>query len=64
MVQKIKYRPAEAADYLGCKESTLAWWRSRGKGPNFLRVGGRIFYLQEQLDAFLEAGICEPGAAA
>jgi hypothetical protein len=43
--------PKNAALYLGKKEKTLAQWRSQGKGPRFVRVGGHIFYFQRDLDA-------------
>lgn len=42
-----------AARYLGCAEKTLAMWLGDGKGPRAYRVGGRIFYFQEDLDAFV-----------
>jgi hypothetical protein len=61
MHNRTKYRPAQAAEYLGCQESTLAWWRSRNQGPDYLKIGGRVFYLQTQLDAFIESGIRHVG---
>ena len=33
---------------------TLEVWRSLGKGPRFIRVGGRIFYEPSALDAFIK----------
>lgn len=47
----------EAAAYLaaiGCPFTfgTLEVWRSRGRGPRFHRVGGRVFYAPADLDAF------------
>jgi len=42
-----------AAKYLGRAEQTLADWRCKGIGPNWVRVGGRIFYYQKDLDAFI-----------
>ncbi len=33
---------------------TLEVWRSLGKGPSFIRVGGnRVFYLPSELDEFV-----------
>ncbi len=46
---------SDAAGYVGSKEKTLANWRSQGKGPKFIRVGGRIFYFQNDLDSFIRA---------
>ena len=34
----------EAADDLDVKETTLATWRSTGKGPDFWKWGRAIFY--------------------
>ena len=43
----------DAAKYLGLKPKTLAMWAMAGKGPKPTRVGGRCFYYQHQLDAFV-----------
>ena len=40
-----------AALYMGNKEKTLATWRTQGKGPRFVKVGGRVFYYRDDLDA-------------
>ena len=42
-----------AAKYLGRKPKTLAMWSMEGRGPSSVRVGGRIFYFQTDLDAFV-----------
>ena len=42
-----------SALYLGLKEKTLAMWALQGKGPRFIRVGGRVFYFKNDLDAFI-----------
>ena len=34
----------EAALHLRRSSKTLRNWRSEGKGPAFLRMGGRVFY--------------------
>jgi helix-turn-helix protein len=46
----------EAAKYLGVSIGTLNRWRSTGAGPTFYRSGPRtgVFYLIEDLDAFIE----------
>lgn len=52
-----RMRPKAAADYLGLTEKGLAAMRSKGTGPEFIRVGGKkIFYKKESLDRFIEAG--------
>jgi hypothetical protein len=47
--------PAAAGDYLGgIAVQTLAKWRCLGGGPEFVRIGARIFYEQSALDAFID----------
>jgi predicted DNA-binding transcriptional regulator AlpA len=46
----------DAADYLGLSVKTLANYRSRGKGPRCIRVGGRTFYYLKDLEAFVRDG--------
>ena len=45
-----------AALYLGMKVKTLAMWAIQGKGSQSIRVGGRAFYRQSDLDAFIQSG--------
>lgn len=43
-----------ASIYTGLSVKTMAQWRSQGKGPRFIRpTGGRVFYYQEDLDAWI-----------
>lgn len=42
-----------AAPILGVAVSTLNTWRSRGTGPKFHRIGGRIRYFKADLQAWL-----------
>jgi predicted DNA-binding transcriptional regulator AlpA len=56
---KTRMRTPQAAEYLGLAASTLDKMRSEGRGPRFLRLGGRIFYRNEDLDAFLAACLVE-----
>jgi Helix-turn-helix domain len=42
-----------AALYLGCAPKTLAEWACKGIGPKAVRVGGRVFYFQTDLDAWV-----------
>lgn len=50
----------EASDYLKSKygieikPSTLATWRSRGKGPKYVKKFGRVYYKQTELDEFVK----------
>ena len=48
----------EAARTLGVQPLTLARWAALGRGPRFARhgaVGGRIFYAEADIRAWLEA---------
>ncbi len=49
----------DAATYLGLSHSTLEKMRHTGRGPRYLKVGGRVFYRQSDLDAYLEAAVVE-----
>jgi len=43
---------------------TLERWRSHGKGPCYLRLGGRVAYRLEDIEAFEKAGLHFTDAAA
>jgi hypothetical protein len=46
--------PADAAQYLGgLHVQTLAKWRCQGSGPEYVRLGSRIFYEVSALDVFI-----------
>ena len=52
-------RPSKAAAHVLCvAEGTLANWRVQGKGPPFVRVGGKICYRDEDINEFIENGVC------
>ncbi|MFB9650503.1 helix-turn-helix domain-containing protein [Curtobacterium pusillum] len=51
--------PAEVADLLRVKPNTLEKWRSRGRGPAFVKDGRLIRYHPRAVDAWLRA--CEHG---
>ncbi len=42
-----------AARFLGVAPKTMAIWRSAGTGPAYIKRGGRIFYYEEGLLAFI-----------
>lgn len=44
--------------------STLAHWRSEGRGPAFVRLGRRVAYRGRDLNAWIESRRVEPSAAA
>ena len=47
---------ADAAKFLGRKSKTLADWHRLGKGPRSRMVGGRRFYMIDDLTAFAGGG--------
>lgn len=42
----------DIADNCGIKEGTLAYWRSAGIGPKFVKVGRTVMYPKEQMIAY------------
>ena len=44
-----------AADYLGLSTRTLDRLRVSGGGPVFMKFGGRVRYLREDLDAWAQS---------
>ena len=47
----------ETASQLRLAEGTLANWRVQGKGPAHVRVGGKICYRDEDIEAFIAGGV-------
>jgi len=60
--------PEDAAERLGVQRSTLDNWRWSGRGPAYVKVGGRCRYrladLAEWLDSQTRASTSDPGPAA
>jgi hypothetical protein len=54
--------PDKAAAYMGLAKPTLSKWRCLKIGPSYFKIGGRILYLKEDLDAFI-AGSRVDGSA-
>lgn len=46
---------ANAALYTGFSIKTLAMHACAGTGPKFQKIGGRVFYRRENLDAWLNS---------
>ncbi|MBM9467169.1 helix-turn-helix transcriptional regulator [Nakamurella leprariae] len=36
------------------KDATWRTWRSQGKGPAFIRAGGRVLYRREDIERWLD----------
>ena len=49
----------EAAETLSLSVSALNKWRVEGRGPRFVRLGGRVRYRDEDIESFITAGIRE-----
>lgn len=45
--------PDETAGQLKIPKATLAFWRSQGKGPKFIKVGRHVRYTQEAVEEYL-----------
>ena len=46
---------AEASDRLRTPAATLRYWRHVGTGPKSFRLGGRVVYKAEDVEAWVEA---------
>ena len=49
-------RTQEAARFLGLSERTLEKHRTYGTGPTYRKLGGRVVYAIDELDAWVELG--------
>jgi predicted DNA-binding transcriptional regulator AlpA len=47
----------ETAAKTGMAVSTLNKWRVTGFGPKFVKLGKRVLYRDEDIEAFITAGI-------
>jgi predicted site-specific integrase-resolvase len=48
-------RPRDVARFFSVAVATLRYWRSLGRGPEFLRIGDRIRYSPEALRRFMRS---------
>jgi hypothetical protein len=48
-----------AADELGLSPRTLEGWRRRGEGPPYLKIGRRVKYRPEDIEAYKAARLHE-----
>jgi predicted site-specific integrase-resolvase len=48
---------SELADRWQISERTLEAWRSQGTGPVYLKIGGRVVYRLEDVEAFEAANL-------
>lgn len=52
---KIRFTDQELSEYWGLSANTLQKWRSLGKGPAYLKLGGRIIYRKEDIEEYERA---------
>lgn len=50
-----KLNTIEAAAYLGIRPNTLEVWRVKHKGPRYAKIGRRVLYDLEELEAYFAA---------
>jgi predicted DNA-binding transcriptional regulator AlpA len=43
----------EASERTGLSEATLRWYRSVGRGPKSFKVGRRIAYYEDEVEAWM-----------
>ena len=55
MSSKPKLNTQEAAAYLGIQPNTLEVWRCKHKGPRYAKIGSRVLYDPDDLEAFFAA---------
>ena len=53
MANRDKLSTDAAAVFLGVSSKTLGRWRQLGKGPRYLRLGGKVLYPKGELDRWL-----------
>jgi predicted DNA-binding transcriptional regulator AlpA len=56
-INPITFTAGEAAEFLGLATSTLAKLRSTGNGPAYCKLGRRVVYRMEDLEAWLESRV-------
>lgn len=45
----------EVAEILGVHKQTVSVWRKEKRGPRYLKIGNRVYYDPQDLDAWLES---------
>jgi excisionase family DNA binding protein len=54
-----RLRGEQAASYLGISKSSLEKMRHEGRGPRYLKLGGKCFYRRSDLDSYIEKSVVE-----
>jgi hypothetical protein len=48
------YEPRAAAEYIRSTKPTMDRWRMQRIGPDFVKIGQRVYYRKSALDCFIE----------
>ena len=59
MQKQIYLSEHELAEKWGISHRTLQRWRWLNQGPNYLKIGGRVRYRPEDVDAFEKKRFCQ-----
>lgn len=51
----VLHTPEDAASLLYVGKRTLDNWRSLGKGPDYVKIGRRVFYKEADIRRFIES---------
>jgi len=54
-----KLTQEQLADRWHMSPRTLEQWRWLGKGPKFLKIGARVLYREQDVDAYEAAQLCQ-----
>jgi predicted site-specific integrase-resolvase len=54
-----KMTQGQLADRWQISPRTLEQWRWLGKGPKFLKIGARVLYRDEEVEAYEEERLCQ-----
>lgn len=54
----------KAAACMDAHPQTLKRWRAQGRGPKFLRLGGRIRYTPQAIQEYISSCVIDPATAA
>ena len=49
--------PDDLAALIGVDVRTIAMWRARGAGPDFVRLGRQVFYRRRDVEEWIELNV-------
>ena len=55
-LKKKALTPRQVEEAYSLDAGTLANWRSKGLGPEYVKVGGKVLYMVNKLEAWLRQG--------